>query len=130
MRMGSRDPVCMTYTAISYLYVDAANYKEHGVIVVSGEMTPELQARLDATLDDGEHFVASQVNVPDLIPWVLGGNYDDEIDHGWHVMGESEPATQRQVADAGTAIVTAEELVAAFEAAAAAGWKPPEYEED
>lgn len=55
----------MTNTRIEYLYRDQSNYKRLNGVVVPGEITPEQQRRILATLEDGEYFVPRNVGLPE-----------------------------------------------------------------
>ena len=123
-------------TIMHYLYRDAANNKNHGSVVVSGEFGPSDLAAITETLSDGEHFVAEQVGVdsvflfneeadydpddPSTYPSDMGaGNYAVcDADHGWHEFGSLE-LTDRKPTDERSI----QELVEAFRAAASAGWE-------
>ena len=102
-------------TVIEYMYRDAYNYKQHGDVVVAGH-DDDLIGRLVASLDEGENFLPEEVGLPNL----RDGGWDthhDDADHVWHEYVDAErtgraPTDPRPLA----------ELVAVFEAAAAAGW--------
>lgn len=103
-------------TIIDYMYRDASNWKQFpgADVVVAGTLTEAEQERLWASLD-GEHFVAGQVGLDALQGQVTPG-IDD---HGF-----CELVELRETDASPTLDVTAQELLARFEAANAAGWDP------
>lgn len=106
-------------TLISYMYRDADNYKIINEVVVSGLMSDEQIARIMATLDDGEFFIPTQVGLPANDMTSLGYSFDVQSDHPWFTLpGDGVTSTLRPP----TEDMTADELVAKFEKAAADGW--------
>ena len=68
---------------LTYLYRDAANYKNWGTVVFSNtqDMTlSDIESAARRGVIDGAWFVAQDVGLPDLRP----EDWDDEIDHDWH----------------------------------------------
>ena len=68
-----------------YLYRDSANYKQYNQIVFSNANHVNIgmiRKIIKQNLIDGEWFIASNLNLPDLQP----KNYlwDSQIDHEWH----------------------------------------------
>ena len=55
----------MPNTEIYYMYRDADNYKKHNIQILSGLCLPEYEARIRATLKDGEYFIPSVVGLPE-----------------------------------------------------------------
>ncbi len=53
-------------TALDYLYRDAANYKAHGTVFVTGLLSPPDIAEIFAKLDSRTYFVPEQLGVPPL----------------------------------------------------------------
>jgi hypothetical protein len=75
----------MKYTAFSYAYRDAANFKAHGEIWLRGKLNEAEREQVLAGLESGEYFVAEQLNVPTLYHELYtysGGRTED--DHAWH----------------------------------------------
>jgi hypothetical protein len=123
-------------TQITYEYRDGANYRFHNTVIFAGEMTPELWARIRATLDEEVEggFIADQVGLPQVFGY-LGGKhidseehkdsgyeYDEENDHCWHRFADDSEAwelTEQPPTDGRTV----QELVGVFEGAALKGWK-------
>lgn len=84
------------------MYRCAANYKECGVVVFNGSVTDE-EVRAMSRAFDCSNFVAHQIGVPEVFPWVIGsGDYDDEFDHCWHEFCDIGP-TDATPTDARTA---------------------------
>lgn len=68
---------------LTYLYRDAANYKNWGTVVFSNtqDMTlSDIESAARRGAIDGAWFVAQDVGLLDLRP----EDWDDEIDHDWH----------------------------------------------
>mgnify|MGYP003366824379 CR=1 FL=1 len=65
-------------TRISYLYRDAANYKKHNEVIIPGTFTEEQIHTIIDCLQGGEHFIPSEVNLPEI-------RFGDrtEADHPW-----------------------------------------------
>lgn len=124
-------------TEITYEYRDGANYRFHTSVVVAGEMTPKLWARIRATLDEDVEggFIADQVGLPQAFGYLGGSHiysdeqkdsgydYDEEIDHCWHRFADDDQLSVKVTAREPTDKRTVEQLAAAFEAAAKAGWR-------
>lgn len=109
-------------TTLHYMYRDASNYKKHAAYEVAG-YSEELVARLRATLDEGEYFLPELVgltNPRDL--W--DSHYED--DHVWNEIEDITCGRCRYVPElyepADLTERTLDDLVLAFERAAAAGW--------
>jgi hypothetical protein len=51
------------HTLLTYLYRDAANYKAHGDVLLSGEATSDLHRRIRESLIDGEYFIPEKVGI-------------------------------------------------------------------
>jgi len=123
-------------TRVDYEYRDGANYRFHASVVVAGEMTDALWRRLRAACDpETEGFIAHQVGFPEVFGFLPGQHigdpesestgyrYDEETDHCWHSLSNGdEPWGLTH--DVPTDSRTVEQVVKAFEAAKAAGWKP------
>jgi hypothetical protein len=78
------------FTLFSYMYRDASNYKQHGEISFLGTITEDEEARLEAALDEGEYFIATQVRVPEV--FFEYGEDSAEDHHCWHEYSGVEPA--------------------------------------
>ncbi len=103
-------------TAFEYRYRDASNYKRFGYVVFAGEFTATTEMRLRAALDDGEHFIAHQLKIPEVFLW-LDVYPKNEDDHCWH-----EYARMELTKDQPTDPRTIEHFIRDVEAAAAVGW--------
>jgi hypothetical protein len=111
------------HTLLSYRYRDASNFKANGEVLLSGEPTPELLRRLQASLIDGEHFIPEKVGLPSLREQLYqysGGSPTDD-DHLLHEFVELRAPLPGEVASL-PAIGDLEALVARFEANARRGW--------
>ena len=92
-----------------------AGYSPWGDVVFAGSHDDALLARLVATLDGGEFFIADQVRVPELSFDV--SSLDDHCFHTFHRL----EGTEAEVSDGyGRSI---EGFVAEVEAAALRGWR-------
>lgn len=109
-------------TRLDFLYRDAANYKTTSTVVVKGSPTPDLTARLHAALDEGTYFAPELVGLehPARRDVVFMARFPDpDDDHPFvELDADGITATARPATDTRTL----SELVAAFEAAHAAGW--------
>lgn len=132
-------------TAVNFVYRDAENNKYYGGHVFAGEVTLEQAERIQKTLYDGVFFIAEQVGIEPVYPWLCGesSGYYHDIDHPYmtlHIFpfGEERPKTEeefRSLVESGssdlrfTAIAeptdgrTIEEFVQSMERAHAEGWK-------
>lgn len=111
----------MTNTLLHLMYRDACNYKAWSSVVFEGPPTPELVARLMASLDEGEYIVAEQVGLvtPARENATFAGRYPDgEDDHGYTEIHESDIEATNESASAGPFAGFVERC----EAAAADGW--------
>ena len=70
-------------TRINYLYRDAANYKKHNEVIIPGIFTEEQIRTIIDCLQGGEHFIPSEVNLPEI-------RFGDrtEADHPWFELSE------------------------------------------
>lgn len=86
----------MHYTAVEYLYRDASNYKAWGGVLLVGQFSATLEARVKAVLESETFFVAERVGLPDLreklLSWSNGRSKED--DHEWHELWKLREATQ------------------------------------
>ena len=74
-----------------YLYRDASNYKQHGEAVFSNRdklSLMKIEKRVQASLHDGEFFIARQVCLEEFF---FDSLYED--DHPWHEFGFVEATT-------------------------------------
>lgn len=53
-------------TRINYLYRDASNYKKHNEVIIPGTFTEEQIHTIIDCLQGGEHFIPSEVNLPEI----------------------------------------------------------------
>jgi hypothetical protein len=68
-------------TRLGYRYRDASNYKQHHEVTFAGAISDAERRALLAHLDEGSHFIPSQVGLEDL-QHRFGSLTDD--DHPWH----------------------------------------------
>ena len=97
-------------TRLEYMYRDGENYKQHGDVVVRGELT---LAELKPHFHDYEFFIPSEVGLEDLqnTPYLA-------CDHVWHELHVAEPTDE-----APTVNISAQELLARFKAAGSVKWE-------
>jgi len=113
----------MPHTLLTYRYRDAANFKANGEVLLSGEPTPELRRRLQASLIDSEYFIPEKVGLPSLREQLYQyseGNPTDD-DHLLHEFVELRPASAEEAASLPVSSDLAD-LVARFEVNACRGW--------
>jgi len=107
-------------TRIEYLYRDAKDFRFYGEVVLPGSPRRGLQ-RMEADLrkasDADGRFVARQVGLLDLFPWVTGHGSYGRNDHCYHEIA-SVSLTYSESTDARSP----EELIAAFKAIGPDGW--------
>lgn len=75
-------------TRLSYMYVDASNYKFYGDATFEGELTEQEKLDFAHALHNGDSFIAEQVDLESVRP---GGTYPD--DGVWHEFLNWEPTT-------------------------------------
>jgi hypothetical protein len=116
----------MLNTEISYQYRDAGNYKRGGQVVLNGTFpagAAMLKALIHNKVEGGEFFIASQVGLPEVFPW-LDPKAPPEIkavtpdDHCWHELTDIE-----EVSKAATDTRTPSEFLDAVELASRIGWE-------
>ncbi len=76
----------------AYMYRDASNYKQHGEVIFTNEShlpLNEIEKQIRSFLNDGEFFIARQIQLEERFSAVL---YDD--DHPWHEFVGVEPTDQ------------------------------------
>lgn len=103
---------------LSYMYRDAANYKEHGEVILhnpTGMSVKEAAARINPTLEGGSDFIAEQVGLPSVANYVHADVLDD--DHCFHEILDLEATDEEP-----TTNLSISEVIASFEAAGASGW--------
>lgn len=103
------------HTRFEYLYRDAANYKAYGHILLEGKLSSEKEADLIARLEDGQFFIAEQVDIPALFQRLYEiSDGTTSCDHCWHelhrISDVETPPSNEQVWG------TVEELSARFRA--------------
>ncbi len=74
----------MLNTAFEYLYRDGGNNKLHGRIIFAGCITNEENLRFTKALEDGDKFIATQVDIPNVANWAVEPHSVCEFDHCWH----------------------------------------------
>lgn len=68
-------------TKISYLYIDADNYKVWNEVVIKGVLTVVHKQVIQKCLLDGEYFIPRAVGLPEKTFVDLGYRYDAQADH-------------------------------------------------
>lgn len=110
----------------NYLYRDASNYKQYGLVYCRGVPTPAELEQLKATLHEGDAFVAEAVGIPSRRFDVDGDYPANEDDHGWHEFCSVTPYENTVDDDA----PTIQALIKRFVQANKKGWKPPRVKLD
>ena len=131
LRSNHKQPCNVSF---NYMYRDASNWKDTGCVVFRGDKMSISVAnkRLAATFDSGRHFIAHQIDIPEVFIWnpLADYNVDDppanlvpgkyvisDDDHCWHefdfLQRTTDEATDRR---------TLTEFVEAVESAAEQGW--------
>jgi hypothetical protein len=74
-----------TYTLFEYLYRDAGNFKAHGMILLSGQISQAERGLIESKLESGEFFIAEQIGIRPLYDalYQYSGGMTDQ-DHVWH----------------------------------------------
>ncbi len=72
-------------TIFEYQYRDGSNYKSHGEILLSGDITASQREEALDCLESSEFFVAEQLGIPSLYHgvWAYGGGPTHD-DHAYH----------------------------------------------
>lgn len=97
-------------TKLWYMYRDAANYKVHTDVVLSGEMTPEQWEAILDSCEDREYFAPAKVGLEARDFVAIGyAPYDDDPDL-FEIVEYSHTDLKPTVQ------MTVEELVAKFQA--------------
>jgi hypothetical protein len=104
------------HSLLSYRYRDAANYKAHGAVLLSGEATSDHHRRLRESLIDGEYFIPERVGILSLREQLYGdtGAGATRDDHLLHELVDLRPATRHEIASM-TPVAGVEEFVMRFE---------------
>lgn len=113
----------MPHTLLRYLYRDAANYKAHGTVILSGKTSPEHDRRLRTSLIDGEYFIPEKVGLPSLRErlYQYSSGSPTEDDHVLHEFVELRAATTEEMGSWPT-MGQLDELLERFEREARSGW--------
>lgn len=118
-------------TLLTYMYRDAHNYKRHGEVVVSnpdGLCVSQARKRIQASLDEGQYFIAEQLGLPVVFPWKdakAPADFNIEYDHPWHEFVALEACKLPATVD-----VTLRQVVARAERAKRRGWIIPKSGDD
>jgi hypothetical protein len=122
-------------TRLRYEHRDGANYRFHGEVVIAGEMTAGLWARIVNACDKDTEggFIAHQVKLPEVFGYLPGPHiassehastgyaYDPDNDHCWHHFVAETPWKLTTARANGR--ISVKYLVQAFEAAVRHGWR-------
>jgi len=123
----------MVNTRITYEYRDGGSNRFWTDLVLGGEMTEEVWARIRAACGEGCRFIAEQVGLPEVFGFLPGDHiyapeycstgypFDQDVDHCWHRFPDDDPWELTR--ESPTGALTVDELVNAIEQAAAVGWK-------
>ncbi|MDO9128901.1 MAG: hypothetical protein Q7U34_03455, partial [Anaerolineales bacterium] len=87
----------MPNICFSYMYRDGGNYKNHGEAVFTNRTSltlDEIERRIRAALQDGEHFIAWQIKLDELFFETPSGD-----DHPWHEYGGGVEETDKAAFD-------------------------------
>jgi hypothetical protein len=104
------------FTVIPYLYRDAANYKQHGEIVLEGPLNAVELSAIESKLSDGEYFIPGDLaglGIEELQPRASG--FPSEDDHVFHEL-RLEHIYVRDTAPEGTTVLAKDNFVQAFNA--------------
>lgn len=107
-------------TTFNYIYRDGDNYKASGAYVLCGLPLIGMAAFIEAlkkTLSEGEYFIASQVDVPEVFLW-KDEYAPTDADHSWHEFFSIEETDAQSDTD-----LTPEMFLKSFERASEEGWK-------
>lgn len=110
------DPVNACNTRISYLYRDAANWKQVNEVVIEGELTEAAIDEIMSALDSGEWFIPRQVGLPER----RFETWDEENDHCWFELSRDGFEI---TSDEPTMGIDAMTLLKAFRKAKEEGWR-------
>lgn len=108
--------------AFDYMYRDGSNYKQGGRVVFAGcpDDLDLYRDRLKAAMDQEEHFIASQVMVPEVFMWLDGEfPYDKDTDHCWHEFCDVDRTDDPPDDESDR---TCEEFLECVESASREGW--------
>ena len=89
------------FAVIEYCYRDAANWKTHGSVLLTGTPTADHVRELLAALDSGELFIAEQVGLPPLQRQHRNdyGASEEDLDHAFHEFAALRPARSEEIGD-------------------------------
>lgn len=75
-------------TIFEYLYRDAGNFKSHGSVLLSGQISQSERDLIEGKLESGEFFIAEQIGVEPLYEelYKFSGGMIQQ-DHVWHSFG-------------------------------------------
>jgi hypothetical protein len=121
----------MKVTVIPTMYRDAPNYKTHGEIQLSGEISSRQIEQLRGALSDGKRYVPAQLGLDHYGSWACS-NFPSDDDIGWQELLLDELHIEERAPDFRPLLFSptteiagsAEEFVAKVLAAAEAGWDP------
>ena len=104
----------------SYMYRDGDNYKKHGEIVFNGcpGDIEAYKALLETYLEEGEYFIAAQINVPEVFLWDGDFDYCGDSDHCFHEFVDVEETDEKP-----TDMRNPIEFIQAVSAVNKAGWQ-------
>lgn len=81
---------------VEYLYRDGGNFKNWGEVIFSNHAGIEissLKEEIKKALISEEFFVAEELGIPTL----YFGEFDEELDHGWHEFGSISPCNENPI---------------------------------
>jgi hypothetical protein len=105
---------------VHYLYRDANNYKNHGEIILTGipKSIPAWEKSLKNHLEEHVHFIASQINVPEVFHFKKDWPLDPESDHCWHEFTYTEETREEPTDNR-----TPQEFLSQVKEESSKGWK-------
>lgn len=73
------------------MYRDAANWKQHGTVILDGKLSTEQINEIISALNEGEFFIPSQVGLTDLQDEFYANDKGDlENAHCWNTIESAE----------------------------------------
>jgi hypothetical protein len=94
----------MENTSFKYCYQPSNKNPEkalEGEVILSGWIgldKPNIKTKIERCLEDGQYFIASQLNIPELFPWKLPSEHPSfhaptNEDHCWHKFSDINPSS-------------------------------------
>lgn len=101
------------YTRIPYRYVDEANYKAHGDIILDGLLSEADVEAIRSKLSDREYFIPADLNLGIEEMQSQLSSFPSSWDHVYHIL-DLDDLEQERVVEEGASTIPARDFVAAF----------------